>query len=344
MSYRTSPERIPALRAVLESLEDSSRVVLTTHVNADGDGTGSQVAMALWLEQRGAECWIVNPTRFPPTFEFLLRRHDFVVRAGSAKATEVCASSDRLLVLDTGETSRIGRVKSATDHLPKTIIDHHVEGPSPIEGVAVRDESACATGELVYDLLLLAGADITKEMAQAIYVAILTDTGSFRFSNSTPAAHRITAELIELGAEPERIYERVYGSSSLDRYRLLAASLAELEFDREAGVAWMTVPAEAYDLYASAPEDIDGFVDFPRSVDDAEVGLLFRTTQSGDTKVSFRSRGRINVNEMAKVFGGGGHAMASGALVSGSVEEARPQVLEVVRAGVRQARADEGRG
>jgi len=332
------------LRAVLDSLEKSSRVVLTTHVNADGDGTGSEVAMALWLKSKGIECWIVNPTRFPPTFEFLLRRSDLVVRAGSDAATEICASADRLLVLDTGETSRIGRMKSATDHLPKTIIDHHVEGQSPIKGVAVRDETACATGELVYDLLLLAEAEITPRIAQAIYVAILTDTGSFRFSNSTPEAHRITAELIEHGAEPERIYERVYGSSSLDRYRLLAASLAELEVDEEARLAWMTVPAEAYDMYASAPEDLDGFVDYPRSVRDAEVGLLFRTTQSGDTKVSFRSRGRANVNEMAREFGGGGHAMASGALVGGPVEEARPRVLEVVRRALRQIRTDEGRG
>ncbi|MEZ4415260.1 MAG: bifunctional oligoribonuclease/PAP phosphatase NrnA [Gemmatimonadota bacterium] len=342
MPYRTPPERLPAIEQVIHSLESASRVVLTTHVNADGDGAGSEVAVLAWLRARGAECWIVNPTRFPDTFSFLLPEPDAAVDPGSARATEITASASRLVVLDTGEIPRIGRVKALTDHVPKTVVDHHLPGESPIPGVALRDESACATGELVYDLLLADGAEITREIAEALYVAIMTDTGSFRFSNASPSAHRIAGELIERGVHPEVVYERVYGSSSMDRFRLLAASLVELEFDEDAGVAWMTVPNEAYEAFGSSAEDLDGFVDYPRSVRGAEVGLLFRSTTSGDTKISFRSRGRVNVNALARQFGGGGHAKASGALVRGSIDEVRGAVLDAARRAVRRMRGERG--
>lgn len=323
-------------------MRNASRVVLTTHVNADGDGAGAEAAVLRWVRARGAECWIINPTRFPDTFSFLLPDPGAFLDAGSARATEVAASADRVIVLDTGEAPRIGRVKGMTDHVPKTVVDHHLPGDAPITGVALRDASACATGELVYDLLLADGADITRPIAEAVYVAVMTDTGSFRFSNATPSAHIIAAELIERGVHPEEIYERVYGTSSLDRYRLLSSSLAELDVDEDAGVAWMTVPAEAFDTWSVTPEDLDGFVDYPRSVRGAEVGLLFRSTSSGDTKISFRSRGRVDVNALARQFGGGGHAKASGALVRAPVEEVREQVLDAARRAVRRARGDRG--
>ena len=338
MTYQTPPHRVEHLGKVLERVSTVGRVVLTTHLNADGDGAGCQAAALSWLRRRGIEAWVVNPTRYPDTFRFLVEDTSWLVSPGSATAAEVCASADLAVVFDTGEVSRIGRVKSMIEHLPKVIVDHHLPGENPIVGTSLRDETACATGELLYDLVMAAGDSLESPVAEGIYVAIMTDTGSFRFSNATVAAHQITSELIAAGAQPESIYERVYGSAPLKRYRLLAASLTELEIDQDGGVGWMTVPTDVYDAVGATAEDIDGFVDYPRSLEGVEIGILFRSSSTGDTKVSFRSKGRVDVNGLARRFGGGGHAKASGALVRGPLEKVRARVLEAAREVVRAER------
>ena len=161
----------------------------------------------------------------------------------------------------------------------------------------------------------------------AIYVAILTDTGSFRFSNSTPASHNIVAELLQRGVSPDETYRRVYGTSSHRQLRLLRSALAELEVDPGSRVAWITVPSKDYEELGATSDDLEGLVDYPRSLEGVEVGLLFRRTIKGGIKVSFRSNGEVDVNELARRFGGGGHVRASGALVEGTLDQVRSDVL-----------------
>ena len=169
-------------------------------------------------------------------------------------------------------------------------------------------------------------------------MAVLTDTGSFRFSNTTQASHRVIADLIERGADAEDLYRRVYGASPLRRLLLLRASLQTLELDADVGVAWMTVPQEAFDELAATAEDLEGLVDYPRSVEGAEVGVLFRSAATG-TKVSFRSNGLVDVNLLARQFGGGGHVRASGALLDRKLPEAVEAVVAAARQAVVDARA-----
>lgn len=343
MTYQTPDHRLVPVRRILERLGDARQVILTTHLNADGDGAGSEAALAAWLRSQDVEVAIVNPTRFPGTFEFLLEDPYWVAPAGSTKADEVCASADVAVVLDTGETGRIGRVRPLIDHLETIVIDHHLPSSTPIEGISLRDETACATAELVFDLVLAAGGPWLRGVLEGIYVGILTDTGSFRFANSTPAAHRIASDLIERGADPEALFRNVYGKFAPRRLHLLASALGELEVDEDSGVAWMTVPREAYESSGASAEDLDGFVDYPRSISGMEVGLLFRTTSAGDTKVSLRSNGLVDVNRIAREFGGGGHAMASGALVRGPLEEVRQRVVRSTRQAVKEARREGAR-
>ena len=331
MTHRIPPDRADAVGRLLDTLGRVGRVVLTTHLNADGDGAGSQAAVASWLRARGQEAWIVNPTRFPDLFEFLLDDPGCVVDAGDPRAQEVAARADLAMVLDTGEVSRIGRVRSLIQHLPKVVVDHHLPSENPIEGEGIRDPAASATGELVYDMVETAGDTWTRSMADGVYTAIMTDTGSFRFSNATPRAHRIVADLIDRGVDAEDVYRRVYGSAPARRYHLLAATLQELEVDHEAGVAWVTVPTEAYEALDASAEDLDGFVDYPRSVEGVEVGLLFRQAHSGATKVSFRSNRSVDVQKLASRFGGGGHARASGALLKQPLEVAKARVIAAAR-------------
>jgi len=342
MSYRTPNSRLGPVDTILKALKGAERVVLTTHINADGDGAGSEVALAGWLSARGQEVWIINPTPFPGSLKFLLSDENRVLDVGSKKAREVTSAADLAVVLDTAEAPRIGSVMELIRDLPKVVIDHHPPGPDPIPGEPLRDPEACATGELVFDILDHAQGPWPPETIQGLYVALLSDTGSFRFGNTTPATHRILAFLLERGADPEDLYCRVYGKVPLRKLRLLQASLGELEVDAEGDMAWMTVPSEPFAALGATAEDIEGLVDFPRDIEGVEVGLLFRETARGATKISFRSNGDVDVNVLARRFGGGGHVKASGALVERSLPQVRAEVLDAVRDAIRERKRDVG--
>ena len=270
MAYETPSHRSMAARRAADALRAARRVILTTHVNADGDGTGSQAAVASWLRANGTEAWIVNPTPFPDMFRFLLPE-DWVVPVGSRAAEELCDTADLACVLDTGEVPRIGRVKPLISHLPAVVVDHHPSGDRPIGGISFRDPGASATGEMVYDLISAARGPWTETALLGIYVAILTDTGGFRFSNATAGAHEVVAELIRKGLDTEKAYTLVHGPAPLKRYQLLRECLGTLE--AQDGVAWMTVPPAAFDELGGEPEDLEGLVDYPRGVQGAEVAL-----------------------------------------------------------------------
>ena len=284
----------------------------------------------------------MNPTPIPDQYRFLLEDDgSWILPAGSPEALDACSRADLAVVLDTGEVSRIGRVKPLIEELKTVVIDHHPSGDQPIGGISLRDTGACATGELVFDVIHSLGGPWSRSVVEGLYVAVLTDTGSFRFSNSTPASHRVAAQLIELGADPEWLHGKAYGAWPLRRLLLLRAALDTLEVDADLGIAWMVVPEQAFQKLSATAEDLEGLVDYPRSIEGVDVGLLFRKTSQG-TKVSLRSNGAIDVNALARPFGGGGHVRASGALIEGEPSVVVPRVLEATRQAVRAARAAGG--
>jgi len=336
----TTPEhRKEAVQDLIRVLRGARKVILTTHLNADGDGVGSEAALLSLLTEAGVEAWIVNPTPFPDLFRFLVPDPSRVLDAAGEDAGRRCREADLCVVLDTGEKSRIGRVKPLIDHLPLAIIDHHPPGDDALVGTSLRDPSGSATGELIFDLVAAWGGPWTRAILEGLYVAILTDTGSFRFSNATPRAHRVAAELIERGAEPDVLYRKVYGHIPIRRVRLLEGALSTLEVAPGGGVAWMTVPEVLFRNMACTSEDLDGMVDLPRELEGVEVGLLFREIESGQVKVSLRSNAEVDVNRVAREFGGGGHVRASGALIPGTLEEVRGRVVERMVAEVDATRA-----
>ncbi len=341
MTYRTPPGRMASVKAVRNVLLAARKAVLTTHLNADGDGAGSEAAMVSWLRAHGCEAWIVNPTQFPDVFRFLIEDEDWIVPAGSRRARDIADSADLAVVLDTGEVPRIGRVRDLIRELPTVVIDHHPPGDRPIGGKSLRDPDACATGELVYDVMLASDGPWTEAALRGLYVAILTDTGSFRFANSTPDSHQVAAELIGRGVNPEEMYSRVYGAAPLRKYKLLERALGTLDADPAGGVAWMTVPTDAVRELEPSPDDLEGLVDVPRGVEGAEVGLLFRQTTTGEVKVSLRSNGPVDVNALARRFGGGGHIKASGAMVKGPMQRAVEEVVSAAREAVAHTRTEE---
>ena len=340
MGYRTPTHRVAAVKQAKNAMLASRRAVLTTHLNADGDGAGSEAAIASWLRANGTEAWIVNPTVFPDPLRFLIEDEDWIVPAGSSRAAELLEHADLAIVVDTGERQRIGRVQEAISDLQTVVIDHHPTGDEPIGGISLRDPAACATAELVHDVIQAANGPWNEYVAQGVYVGILTDTGGFRFDNTTACCHEVAAEMIRRGVQPEKVHERVYGWAPLRKYQLLERALGTLEHDPATGITWMTIPREAYDDVGATNDDLEGIVDIPRSIEGTQVGVLFRLTAAGEVKVSFRSNGPVDVNVLARRFKGGGHVKASGAVLAGPMDRAVEQVLAATRDAVARAAGD----
>jgi phosphoesterase RecJ-like protein len=329
--YLAIPEpRRAAIRDLEREFVPGRRVALSTHMNSDGDGCGSEVALARMLAQRGLDVRIVNPTPWPELFNFLL---DDGVKNETPKGAKALDGIDLLIVLDISDVKRLGALTETVRALevPKLVIDHHIASDDPAGNIILTDVSACATGELVYDLACVLNYEITPQVARALYAAILTDTGSFRYSNTSPRCHAMAADLLAAGADPEDMYVRIYASAPEGRVRLLADVLSTLGTDPAYGLAWLSMPAGMLERYDVRQEDLDGIVENARSIAGTRMALFFRDLGYGKVKLSFRSTGAVDVNAFARQFGGGGHAKAAGALIAGSLDDVRNRVLDAAR-------------
>ncbi|MBL0172783.1 MAG: bifunctional oligoribonuclease/PAP phosphatase NrnA [Gemmatimonadaceae bacterium] len=326
-----SDERVRQIKALAAMLQPGMTVALSTHINADGDGCGSEVAFAHLLAQRGIKTRIVNPTPWPSMFAFLLEGG---IENASARGVAALDDIDALIVLDINDVRRVGvladKVRALT--VPVGVIDHHVAGEMPIGDLVVADTAACATGELVFNFATTLDLEITPLVARALYCAILTDTGSFRFSNTSPRAHAVASVLLASGVDPEEMYRRIYAQVSVGRMELLRDALASLDVDAALGMAWISVEAGVMERYDVTSEELDGIVEHPRSIVGTRLALFFRDLGYGKVKVSFRSTGSVDVQKLASRYGGGGHAKASGAMLTGALVDVRDRVVADARA------------
>jgi phosphoesterase RecJ-like protein len=331
MPFTLHPDRIKAARAFAATIAPGQRVCLTTHVNPDGDGLGSEAGLVHLLRERGVDAVITNPTPTPPRFGFLFEDLPGVDR--TAEAVKELRRADLIIVLDIGDLGRLGMLGETvrTRGVPVACIDHHVsEGVLP-PGPRYLDSGAAATGELVFELAMANGWPLKETAARGLYVAILTDTGGFRFSNTRPRTLRVAAELLEAGVDPEEIYLEVYARAPEGRPRLFAEALQTLVVEPEHGLAWVTVPPGAIERLGVSSDDLDGVVEFPRSIEGVRMALLFREVSQGRVKVSLRSIGDVDVAAFAKRWGGGGHTKAAGVALAGSLAEVQSTVLEAAR-------------
>jgi len=328
--FKISAERREGIARVAREFQPGRRLALSTHINADGDGCGSECALARLLAQRGMAVHIVNPTPWPELFDFLLADD---VEDRSADGTDALKGIDLLIVLDISDVRRLGSLADAVRSLkvPRIVIDHHIASDDRAGDILLTDTTACATGELIYDLACELGLEITPRIAKSLYAAILTDTGSFRFSNTTPRSHAVAADLLSVGVDPEEIYQRVYASAPAGRVRLLADVLQSLGVDEQKGLAWLSMGPDVMEQHRVRQEDLDGIVEHARSIAGTRMAVFFRDLGHGKVKVSFRSTGGVDVNAFARKFGGGGHARASGALISGTLEDVRERILAAAR-------------
>jgi len=325
------PTRRAAIEQLAAELTPGRKVAISTHLNADGDGCGSESALARLLAAQGLTPWIVNPTPWPDMFDFLLGDD---VADRTSKGSKALRGVDLLVVLDISDVKRLGILTESVRALtvPKLVIDHHQPSDDPAGTILVSDTTACATAELVFDLATVMGWEITPATARSLYTGMLTDTGGFRFSNTSPRCLTVAGQLLACGVDPEDMYTRIYASAPAGRVRLMAEVLGTLQVDEAHGLAWLTIGADALERHGVKSEDLDGIVEHARSIAGTRMALLFRDLGHGKVKVSFRSVGGTDVNAFARKFGGGGHAKASGAMLPGTLDEVRDQVVEAARA------------
>ncbi|MEO8636039.1 MAG: bifunctional oligoribonuclease/PAP phosphatase NrnA [Gemmatimonadales bacterium] len=331
MPVLLSPDRIAAARSFAAALTPGQRICITTHVNPDGDGLGSEVAMVHLLRAQGVTAVVTNPTRTPERYEFLFRDLPGVDK--TPEAVKELRRADLILVLDIADVDRLGMLSQTVQDRGVTVacVDHHVSQGHLPDGPRYVDPEASATGELIFQIAQANGWPLTPLAARALYVAILTDTGGFRFSNTRPATLRTAAALLEVGLDPEQIYLDVYASAPEGRARLLAETLQTMVVEHEHGLAWVTVPPGALERLGATADDLDGIVEVPRSINGVRMALLFREIAAGRVKVSLRSVGTVDVAAFANPFGGGGHTKASGLSMEGSLAEVQARVLGAAR-------------
>jgi len=317
-----------SIEAVLSLIQKAQRFVLTTHVNPDGDGIGSEVAVAEWLADRGKDVSIINHSATPAVYLFI-DPNKRILHYDAARDDETIAKADVVFVLDTNHPDRMrSMMKSVTaTQATKICIDHHLE-PAQFADHYIIDDDATSTGEIVYRLLERAdGRPFPPLVAQALYCAIMTDTGSFRYPRVDPDTFRICARLIECGADPVSIYANVHERWSNGRIHLLGEMLAGLKTEYHGTLAHVTITQDMLKRTGTSEEDTDNFTTYPMSVDGILVGILFLELSRG-LKISFRSKGEIPINELAKEFGGNGHKNAAGARIyDGTVDSVKTNVL-----------------
>ncbi|MEE8574092.1 MAG: bifunctional oligoribonuclease/PAP phosphatase NrnA [Thermodesulfobacteriota bacterium] len=314
-------------KEVIEQINGGSRFMVVSHVNPEGDAIGSLLGLALALRNIGKDAVAYMEDPMPDLFRFM-PGGDTIVHDLSNEAP-----FDATFAVDCGQKERLGeRFNEFASHGTLVNIDHHATNDS-FGDVNVVQGDASAAGEMVFDLLRAAGIEITKDVAINLYVAIHTDTGCFRYSCSTPGAFKKAGELVELGADPWEISTYVYENQPLDRYKLLAMSLATLTVinDGDIKVASLDVTQEMLEkVEGSGSELADGFVNFARSISDVEVGILFRENSPGFFKMSMRSKGKVDVAALAASFGGGGHRNAAGFCIEAPLDEVKAKVKEAI--------------
>jgi bifunctional oligoribonuclease and PAP phosphatase NrnA len=293
--------------------EQKQRFVLTTHINPDPDAIGSETALASYLTSRGKSVSILNHSATPPNCLFLDR--DRIVRQFNPDLhARTIAEADAIVVLDANQPDRIQSLRPFVEQssASKICIDHHLER-QPFADLYIVDEGAAATGEILFRLLLHCDPNsITADIATSLYAAIMTDTGSFRYPKTDAALHRIIADLIERGADPVDIYHETYEQGNAQRLQLLGHVLSTLTTSSGGRVASLYVTRSMFEKTLTTEVDTENFVTYTLTIAGVQIGLMFTELEDG-IKISFRSRGDIAVNLLAREFGGNGHKNAAGA-------------------------------
>ncbi len=301
-------------------IKEHQHFVLTTHVNPDGDGIGSSIALAELLIAMGKEARIVCDSPLPDRFCFLDVRHLYS-EFGPVEA-EVA------LVLDTHKRDRLGRMVEVLDPLIVACIDHHPQVEDSFD-VVVCDEEASSVGAMVYTLFKESGYPLNLNAANGIYTSIVCDTGRFSYSSTSRKAHKLADECIKIGVDPDQIHTSVFQQLPYPYLQVLARAMQRMELCCEERVLVQTVLKEDYEDLGVDPNDLDYIHEINKSVKGVECAILLRELPGGNVRVSWRAGKDLDIDRIARELGGGGHARAAGAIIEGPINDAKSRVLSL---------------
>lgn len=299
---------------ILNVLHQSSKLLITTHTNPDGDAVGSCLALYNYLSQQNKQISIVIHSPIPSNLQFLTGIDKFQEN-NTGLIEEIASAVDTIVVLDLNDISRLKSLRKAIEYsnATKIVIDHHLE-PKDFAEFYLIDTSASSTGEILYKLLRRdPTTNWNLELCNSLYVAIMTDTGNFRFERTDGEVHRIVADLIDLGVDPVRLYNEVYNKIPLKSARLMGIGFSNLESYYNGKLAVMPIRHKDFVKTNTREEDTEGFVESILAIDGVIVSiLLLEIAERNEVRVSIRSKGDHSARNLALAFGGGGHKNAAG--------------------------------
>jgi len=317
-----------AIDNVASAIKKFKSFLITSHVNPEGDALGSQLAMADLLRSLGKDFIIYNSDEIPPHYQFLPQAN-LIKNKINLRSKKI----DAAIVMDCPNLKRVGRVKDAVNKAKYVInIDHHVSNEN-FGDINWVEKNVSSVGEMIYRLYKRINYKLTKEAALYLYISILTDTGSFNYSNTSSATHEIVSELLGYGLAPYDISKSIYENKTLGDIKLLGKALSNLEITEDGKVAYISVPQRYFKETKTTSFACENFVNYARSIKGVDVAVFFREdmVEKNLFHISFRATKRIDVNKIASHFGGGGHKSASGCTIKGPLKEVKEKVLKRIK-------------
>lgn len=307
----------------LGTVREASRVRIGSHINPDGDTLGSALALHLFLRQVGVETELLCASPVPRNLAFLPS-----VSVFSDEPTQT--SADLGIVVDLESLTRLGRLRGAFEPLPHLIVIDHHQPAEAVGDLRIIDPTAPATAVLVYQLLRACQATITPDMAICLMTGLITDTGSFRFRNTTPESLSTAAELLALGADIVKIAEEVYQRRPLASVKLFARAVDNMKMAADGRAAWSTITLKDFEETDGSDELTEGMANELLNIDTVEIAAMLREPRPGVIRISLRSRGGRDVAAIARAFGGGGHVNAAGCTWNGDMKDAEAQLVRAI--------------
>ena len=313
-----------SLSEIKNSLNKHDRFLITSHKRPEGDSFGSEMGMYLLLKKLGKEAVVVNEDLMPKNLDFI--KFCDVLTTQKAKRFKF----DVAIVLDCGSFDRIGEVVDLVGSKLIVNIDHHVSNTRFGDANWVSSRASSAS-EMIFYLFEEMGVPVDREVALCLYVGILTDTGSFRFSNTTSKTLEVCSKLLKFKIDPKKISNLIYNRRSFSAMHVLGCALKDLKKDDGGLISWMKITPQMLDEAGAKINECDDFIEFIRMIESVEVAIIFYCLDESKIRVSFRSKGIVDVGKVASFFDGGGHILASGAEIEGSIEEVERRVIKKVK-------------
>ncbi|MBH5316595.1 bifunctional oligoribonuclease/PAP phosphatase NrnA [Paenibacillus sp. GSMTC-2017] len=315
------------LDEALDFMKNNASFLVVSHVQPDGDAISSTVVVSWLLEQLGKKSVLVNESELPSRLGYL-NHFDRII---SFKSGQPELTFDAVIAIDCADFRRIGEVSAVFPTDCKLLnIDHHPTN-NGFGTVNVIRPDAAATVEILYDLIERAGLVPDLDCATAIYTGLLTDTGGFRYSNTSPRVMQIASSLLTIGVSGHKLADILLEKMTFAKLKLLQMALSRLTFSDNLEIGWLYIGKDDIKDCAAVPDDLEGIVNYALNVDGVEVGILFKEAGDGAIKASLRSAGKADVAAIAQSFGGGGHVRAAGCRLDGPLPEAMKVMVEAVR-------------